>query len=320
MPAKGWVDYKALKAAVSIPEVLDHYGLLEKLSERGDALVGSCPIHKGENKTSFRVSLAKNVFHCFSCDAGGNVLDLVAALEGVSLRDAALSLQAWHPGPPTTETSPPSTPPLPEEVEDGEANEPLNFALKSLDAQHPYLAERGLSEETIATFGLGFYSRRGLLHDRIAIPIHNAGGELVAYAGRFLGTPAADEPKYKLPVGFRKSLELFNLHRAAATDGEVLIVVEGFFDCMTLWQRGLRRTVALMGSTLSTAQARLIGEAVGRGGRVELLFDEDAAGRAGRDAAASRLAPLCYVRSLALPHEGAQPEDLDGEVLRQLLA
>ena len=94
-----------------------------------------------------------------------------------------------------------------------EVNPPLTFKLKTLDSKHPYLKERGLKKETIKEFGLD-YCNRGLMKGRIAIPIHNEKGELVAYAGRYSGDPPEGEPKYKLPPKFKKHLILFNLNRA----------------------------------------------------------------------------------------------------------
>lgn len=331
MPSR-WVDYRTVKERVSIRDALEHYGLLAGLSERGDSLVGPCPIHKGDNPTSFRVSLPKNAFHCFSCGAGGNVLDFVAALQSVEVRQAALLLadifgvesgrsgaHQAQPGP-TDEARAPA-PALHRRVEEElAANEPLRFTLDKLDGTHPYLAERGFLPETVAAFGIGYHDGKGIMKGRIAIPIHGTAGKLLAYAGRFPGEPPEGEPKYRLPSGFHKSLELFNLCRALGeTDETPLAVVEGFFDCMKLWQLGYRRVVAVMGSTLSPAQARLVAEAVGRRGRVTLLFDEDDAGRAGRVEAAALLSPLCYIHACALPREGAQPEHLSAEELADLV-
>ena len=91
-----WVDYKAVKEAVSMEAVLAHYGITN-LKKSGQDLRGPCPIHHGDNARSFSVSLSKNAFHCFSkdCKARGNVLDFVAAKEGCSVRDAALKLAEW---------------------------------------------------------------------------------------------------------------------------------------------------------------------------------------------------------------------------------
>lgn len=328
----GWVDFKLLKERVSIQQVLAHYGLSERLTRKGDSLVGACPLHDGDNKTSFRVSLSKNIYHCFACNAGGNIIDLAAALEGVDVRSAALRLKAAFgietpgrqrngnakPSSAAKEEKPPEATPT---VDDSPAvNPPLRFSLKRLDAAHPYLVERGLTPETIATFGLGFHAGKGIMRERIAIPIHNGAGELVGYAGRYPGDPSGETPKYRMPAAFKKSLELYNLHRARThLLGSPLIVVEGFFDCMRLHQAGLPNVVAAMGCTLSLLQVGTIAWAVGSGGRVIVFFDEDEAGRAGRAAAVAQLAPLVYVRTVALPEEGMQPERLAPSALRLLL-
>src|SRR5207247_1629862 len=137
--------------------------------------------------------------------------------------------------PKTTSKKAPAAP------DDSSPNKPLQFRLDKLDREHPYLIERGLTLETITDFGLG-YCAKGMMADRIAIPINNADGNVVAYAGRFPGEPAEDTPKYKLPPGFRKSLEVFNIDRALKEPAEnPLVIVEGFFDCMRLHQYGCRR-------------------------------------------------------------------------------
>ena len=85
-----FVDFKAVKAAVSMLQVLEHYGLAESFRRSGNSLSGPCPLHGGENRTQFRVSLEKNCWNCFgTCKGGGNVLDFVARKEGCSLREAA---------------------------------------------------------------------------------------------------------------------------------------------------------------------------------------------------------------------------------------
>src|SRR3990170_9048804 len=101
---ENWVDFKTVKANVSLRQVLEHYQI-NWLRGKGDELRGRCPIHKGEGlpcrqagDRTFHVNLSKGAFHCFSCHAKGNVLDLVAAMEQVSVRDAALKLQEWFLG------------------------------------------------------------------------------------------------------------------------------------------------------------------------------------------------------------------------------
>ena len=201
-------------------------------------------------------------------------------------------------------------------MDDGKAdNRPLEFVLKNLQPEHPYLAERGLSAETIQTFGLGFCTK-GLQKDRIAIPIHNASGQLVAYAGRWPG--ASDKEKYQLPKGFKKSLELFTLHRAVAEKADPLLIVEGFFDCMKLWQAGIKRVVALMGSSLSTRQEELIRSHTVPLDRVLIVLDEDDAGRRGRDEIARRLCLCRFVKIHTFAKEGMQPDQLSHDEIQQL--
>jgi DNA primase len=143
---------------------------------------------------------------------------------------------------------------------------------------------------------------------------------LVAYAGRWPGQPPDGQPKYRLPKGFRKSFELFNLHRIATDDRQLpLVVVEGFFGCMAVWQAGYRGVVSLMGSTLSQAQEELIVRTAGPHGTVILMFDEDEAGRKGRTEAQARLARWLRVRVVRFESNGAQPDDLAAERLLELL-
>ena len=92
----------------------------------------------------------------------------------------------------------------------------------------------------------------------MVFPIHNERGELVAYASRTLD---GREPRYLFPPGFRKSQVVFNLHRAlesAARLGGVAIVVEGFFDCLKVYQAGYGNVVALMGASVSDRQSELL--------------------------------------------------------------
>jgi DNA primase len=151
---------------------------------------------------------------------------------------------------------------------------------------------------------------------RIAIPIHNPGGELVAYAGRWPGDPLDGNPKYKFPKGFKKSLEVFNFHRAVQGPADLpLVIVEGFFDCIALREAGIYKCVALMGTSLSATQADLIASAVSDDGEIEILFDADEAGRHGAEIASQELSNRTRVRVIDLPEEGMQPDHLTPEEL-----
>jgi DNA primase len=314
---RGWVDFGAVKQTVSLEAVLRHYQV-PGLRKRGHQLVGRCPIHRGQRDDSFRASLSKNAFHCFACQAGGNVLNFVAAMEKCSIRQAALRLQGWFSVGAPGEGSPLVS--ARRSVWNGELvrekegrNPPLPFALTGVDHSHPYLLERGVDPATAVAFGVGFYAGSGLLSGRVVIPVANARGQTVAYAGR---APDDSLPKYKLPAGFRKAWELFNVHRAAATGSQTVIVVEGYFDCLRVHRAGLPWVVALMGSSLSAEQENAL---VGAFERVVLLLDGDAAGRAASRAIAARLSRRCWVAEVPVP-DGAQPDQLSLVAIQQLLS
>src|SRR5580692_5437344 len=96
MPKSSFVDFKAVKAAITMEQVLTHYNLLDTFKRSGDSLSGPCPIHKGANPTQFRVSISKNVWNCFSeCKHGGNTLDFIARMDNVSIHAAALRAVEW---------------------------------------------------------------------------------------------------------------------------------------------------------------------------------------------------------------------------------
>jgi DNA primase len=321
-----FIGFDRLKEAVSIEQVLGRYGLLEGLRRSGDSLSGVCPLHRGHNPAQFRVSLSKNCYICFGdCHSGGSIVDLVSRLDGVGIREAGLRLQEWFGLEPANGNKPTAGRVTPHEEPHREQNSsprmfnpPLCFELGPLDEGHPYLNERGLSAETITAFGLGGCAR-GSLRGWIAIPIHDANGRLVAYAGRWPGVPTEGISKYRLPRGFRKSLELFNQHRAATESGaEPLVVVEGFFGCMRVWQTGHKRVVSLMGSMLSKAQEQRIVELAGSQQPVLLLFDGDEAGRKGALGSGNRLRQSVRVEVLHLT-DGQQPDSLAAEELRQLI-
>ena len=309
-----WVDFSAVKGAVSLEAVLRHYQV-PGLRRHRNQMEGCCPIHRGKRDDSFRASLSKNVFHCFACQAHGNVLDLVAAMEKCSIREAARRLQQWFgivvsgaPAGPAAEGAGKT-----ELVREKKGcNPPLHFALTGVDHGHPYLPQRGIDRTTAAEFGIGFYGGPGLMSGRIVIPIRNRSGEIVAYAGRALD---GRSPKYKLPAGFRKAWELFNIQRAAATSSPTVIVVEGYFDCVRVHQAGFPFVVALMGSSLSASQERVL---AGRFQRVLLMLDSDAAGRAASRAIGTRLSETCSVALVNVP-EGAQPDQLSPTVIQDLI-
>jgi DNA primase len=310
----GWADFAAVKQAVGLEAVLGHYQI-PGLRRHRDQLQGCCPIHGGGRDDSFRVHLTRNIFQCFACQAHGDVLDFVAAMEQCSLREAALRLQQWF----GVRASGLRMYPAAAGSQKGKlvrkeegSNPPLRFALTGVEGNHPYLAQRGIDLATAAEFGVGFYPGPGLMSGRIVIPIRNRRGQPIAYAGRALDNRP---PKYKLPAGFRKAFELFNLQRAVAVGAKIAIVVEGYFDCMRVYQAGFPCVVALMGSSLSAAQESDLRRHFEG---IVLMLDGDAAGRAATEAIAARFSGWRSVQVVRVP-DGSQPDQLSSTIIRQFL-
>lgn len=319
-----WVSYEEVKAAVTLEMVLGRYGVsLRRVN--GNSLRGKCPLptHGTEDvKPSFSGNTAKNAWACQSrsCVAsragrrGGNVLDFVAVMEACSIRDAALKLQDWFLGDGAKSALPIPAGQTADEAQDGGVNKPLGFALKGVDNSHPWLEARGITKDTASVFGVGFFAGKGLMSGRVVIPIHNATGEIVAYAGRALDD--ITEPRYKLPAGFNKTRELYNLHRAVVADrSRGVIIVEGFFDVMKVHQAGFPSVVGLMGSSLSDTQARLIATNFRR---AIVMLDGDQAGDEALPKAMVKLAERIDVRIAKLPRE-SQPDSLGSEEIQSVL-
>jgi DNA primase len=328
--SKDNLDYAAIKQAVSIEQILNHYGAGETLRRSGVNLFGACPLHGGHNKDQFHASLVNNSWFCFGdCQRGGSILDFVKRKEGVDIREAAELIRSWFTIPNTGQKAngrrrngghgEPIKRAIREKPIKPLRNRPLGFTLRRLDPAHPYLKERGLTPETITAFGVG-YCGSGSMSGRIAIPIHNRDGQLVAYAGRWPGVAPDQRPRYKVPRGFRKSLEVFNLHRAMTADpGLPLIVVEGYFGCMKIWQAGFHRVVAIMGCCMSEMQAARIGEAAGESDKVRLLFDNDESGHMGVSRARGQLKTFVKVEVIELSETEQPPDCLSSEAIRALL-
>ncbi len=344
----GWIDFKSLRASVSLEDVLTGYYGITTLTVRGDKLTGPCPVHGGDSPRAFSADFSRNVWFCFTkCRDGGNQLDLVAKKEGITIREAALRLQAWlderkHDAPPLAPA--PSTPPRPARGQTGRGKErpkaagrepgrkvPVpteNLGVETLTANpvldlhlalghdHPHLLEtRGLQLATMQHFDVG-YCRKGILRGMIAIPVHNKGGELVAYAGRRLKPEQTREKgRYKLPSNFRRSVELFNLHRVMALDSPgPVAVVEGFFSVLQLHEVGIP-AVATMGTQVSDEQCALLHLLP----EIMVLFDGDEAGDLGARELFARLQDHPKVRLVELP-AGFEPEQLPVRALRWLVA
>ena len=308
-----WLNLQQIKQAVPIGAVLQHYQW-QCLQRRGDRVQGRCPIHRGQREDAFHADLRHNGFHCFGCQAHGSVLDLVAAMERCSIRQAALWLDDWFGVESSVSAWGGGSEPREQLIRKKETEPPpLRFSLRPIDSGHVYLKQRGIDVDTAAAFGVGYYPGPGLLHGRVVIPIHNERGELVAYAGRAMDSAW---PKYKLPAGFPKSRVLFNLHRAAACGSQRVIVVEGFFDCLKVHQAGQSCVVGLMGCGLSAEQEKLL---LQRFRSIVLMLDADLAGQQASFSITARLIQRSTLDVVYLS-PGQQPDQMSSQGIQRGLS
>lgn len=336
-----WINFKDLRANLDFEQVLRHYKV--EVKRKGDQHLGYCPLpnHNGNrNSPSFSANLKRGIFQCFGCGSKGNVLEFAAYMEqvdlrnGSALREVAIRLQQrFCVSEQTTPSRPEQTP-----VDESQAtakpttdcsviiNEPLDFELKGLDPRHPYLSKRGFTAQTIEYFGVGFCSR-GMLKDRIAIPLQDHQGRLIGYAGRVIDDASVSEgnPRYRFPgtrnrndriYDFRKSQFLYNGFRFKSPVAD-LFVVEGFTSVWWLHQLHYPQVVATMGADCSAKQSELIISLVKCGGRVWIVPDGDAAGDRLADSLLQQVSPHRFVRRVKL-NQNVQPTDLSAEQFKTL--
>ena len=324
MPSRR-LNFKALRASADFPKVLASYGItLVKDGSRPGQFKALCPFHD-DQEPSLKVNTDKNIYHCFACEAKGNVLEFVMAMDDITIRDAAKKVAEISGQPVDRATpSPPAEPETPAPVVNDlpTKNPPLSFALKlEQDAElTDWLASRGIDAAATERFGLGRVSARSkTIAGRLAIPLHNQVGELIGYCGRHVGDdPPADVPKYIMPKQFRKEIELFNLHRYNAHPPPLrfrfAVLVESFLSVIR--HSTHLNPLSTMGRTISPEQIALLQQAGIK--RVIIAFDGDDPGRAGASEVAGKLAPHLWVRVLNLP-DGVKPHQLSWSEFRTLL-
>lgn len=321
MGKRNWIDYKEIKQNISMKMVLEKYDIFNKLRKSGSNLVGVCPIHKGHNDRQFSVNLDRNIWRCFGdCQGGGNVIDFVSKMENLSLHKAGLKIKEWFPGKQTITTkkkNPQKNKPKDKKALNETVNLPLKFQLK-LNPEHPFFEKKKLSTETVKQFGLGFASK-GIMKNRIAIPIHDDKNQLIAYCGRSITEEqSSEEGKYKLPKNFSKTRVVYNLNRLSDKT-DVIIIVESFFSVFQLHQAGYSNIVALMGSELSQAQEDLILKILSPNARIILMFDYDESGIKCTEKCLIQFGKKRYVKAIDFEEYGIKPHNLSEQELQNLL-
>ncbi|MEO6058790.1 MAG: DNA primase [Candidatus Limnocylindria bacterium] len=295
--------------------VVDVVGETVVLKRAGSAYKGLCPFH-AEKTPSFIVSPDRESWHCFGCGEGGDIFTFLMKRDGLDFREA-LSRLAEKAGVELSERT------AREDRQKRRLREALEAAIawyrevflqaRQAEAARRYLAERGLTDETLERFvighapntwdaltrrligrgftndeliasGLASASNRGGVIDkfrgRIIIPIRDASGRPVGLGGRIL--PGADGPKYlNSPAGplFDKSRTLYGLDLAKASirREKMTVIVEGYTDVMAAHQAGFTNVVASLGTALTGGQIEL---ATRYADAVALAYDVDLAGEA----------------------------------------
>lgn len=302
-------EINRIRENADIVEIVSSY---IPLTPQGKNFFGVCPFHE-DHSPSMSVSREKGIFKCFSCGATGNVFKFVSDFENISFAQAVSKIAEKIGMPLKGVFEVQKETPHKEEYKTMELAS-LFFqnnlqTARGVEATE-YLKKRGLDEKTIADFQIGLaldknslgtflkqkkYENQYLVNlglqnqnrlnfydifvNRIMFPIHNINGEIVGFTGRVY-LPNSPTPKYlnsKETIIFKKGNTLFNYHRAkdAVRLEKKLIIVEGNMDAIRMHANGLKNTIALMGTSLTSNQIKAIKKL-----RVPviLMFDNDDAG------------------------------------------
>jgi hypothetical protein len=158
---------------------------------------------------------------------------------------------------------------IPPHDETPSENEPLTFTLKNIECDHPCVKALGIQEYLLTAFGVGYYRGRGMMGNRIVIPVYNTTKQLVAYAGFH-----PEERTYSYPPKFRRELELYNLGGALADQGadQGVILVRHPLEALLLISAGHLNAVAIMRDSISDVQMGVLLDQYGKGGKVTLFW------------------------------------------------
>ncbi len=295
-------------------DIVDVISGYVRLQRKGSNYFGLCPFHN-EKSPSFSVSRQKQMYYCFGCGAGGNVFTFLMEYENFSFMEAVKFL-ADRAG---IE--------LPQQEYSKEAKEKADLKASILEVNktaakyfyvqlksergeqaYTYLKDRGLSDETITAFGLGYsnkfsddlykylrgkgYSEElirqaGLVNtdersgvydkfwNRVIFPIMDVNSRVIGFGGRVMGDA---KPKYlnsPETAVFDKSRNLYGLNRARTSRKPYFLLCEGYMDVISLHQAGFTNAVASLGTALTPGHASLIKRYVRE---VYLTYDSDEAG------------------------------------------
>lgn len=324
-----------------IVDVISQYVVLKR---SGRNFFGLCPFHR-EKSPSFSVSPDKQIFHCFGCGVGGDVIHFVSKIENLDFKQAIEAL---------AEKSGINLPVL----ADGQDAEKIKlkekvYQINKITAQffhenlykpsaklaQDYVKKRKLDNNTLKTFQIGFStnydelyqklkqegftdeeilvsslvgkSAKGQFYDkfktRLMFPIKDVQDRVIAFGGRVLDD---SKPKYiNSPenIVYSKGRNLFGLNVAKKSGKDKIIMVEGYMDAISLYQRGITNVVASLGTALTEGQGRLLRKYASQ---VIIGYDSDGAGQAATMRGMEILQNLgCDIRILQLDGDAKDPDE-----------
>ncbi len=240
-------DFQAIKAQASFEKVLEMLAVPFKVS--GEQLRAKCPICNDPNERGLVCTPAKGLYYCFHEKQGGDIIKLVSLALHISEKEAAEKI-AKHLGLETGKQSPTKAEPAKTVADKKVGLQPLDYLQTDWDGRD----DLSISPETLIHFGAG-YAPKGMMQGRLAVPLHDKDGTLLAYVGVALKPEEARE-RYKFPKDFTPDL-IFNEHRVEGgvlyviTKGDVLSVLQAF-------ENGVTNTVAIMGKLTLPQAERLV--------------------------------------------------------------
>ncbi len=315
-----------------------------KLERKGSNYWGLCPFH-GEKTPSFSVTPSKQIFYCFGCHKGGNAIHFVSNIENISYYDAIRTL-AERVGMQ-----------LPVGNNDAEVQKAmrrkkiieantdaarffrenlfktsvamnyftnrglteqtikkfgLGYALPEWDAMYRHLKEKGYADDVLLESGLCIKTQKGTLidkfRDRVMFPVFDVMGKVIAFTGRLLSKEAKEQKYVNTPetIAYHKGKQLYAMNFAKKVQGKQIILVEGNMDVISLHQAGITNVVASMGTALTDSQCRLLKKHCEE---VVVSYDADGAGQKATMRGLDILSKVgCRVKVISVP-DGKDPDD-----------
>jgi DNA primase len=300
---------KAVEDIKSTVNIVDVIGSAITLKRSGSGYMACCPFHK-EKTPSFSVSESKGFYHCFGCGEHGDVIKFVEKYYNLDFQSAVEKLCTQY-GITIEETIGPSDKKKEEYYEANKQAARYFFdrLSKSANKGYDYMSGRGLTAKTLQFFGIGYAGedwtglvdtltkngvrkdvllelglaaeKNGRLYDkfrgRVIFPIINVRGKVIGFGGRIIGD---GEPKYlNSPESavYQKKYNLYGLNRSkdAVIREGFAILVEGYMDCVSLYQAGVENVAASCGTALTPEQAKLLKRYAKN---IVLCYDSDNAG------------------------------------------